>query len=43
MTTAELEHDPDIEMLVRRFKKREEIQKRKREKSANDIDEDDYE
>jgi len=43
MTTAELEDDPDTATLVRRYKKREELQKRAKARSAIDMDDDDDE
>jgi len=41
MTIAELEDDPDTVTLVRRYKKREELQKRAKDRSAIDMDDDD--
>lgn len=43
MTIAELEDDPDTATLVRRYKKREELQKRAKDRSAIDMDDDDDE
>ena len=43
MRTSELEDDPDTAILVRRYKKREELQKKNKAQSALDMDDDDDE